>query len=144
MCPKITAVRQKHCICRDARFCVSTNTIGRFIPTRQRRIRYPRRDARFCVSTARLITNHKYLSTYINTYKQQTFRKWISELRIEEAKIILLQEPEITLAEIAHRTGYADKSHFLRHFREQTGVSPTEWRKLIQKQKFPVLTPEQP
>ena len=93
---------------------------------------------------ARLITNHKYLSTYINTYKQQTFRKWINELRIEEAKIIILQEPEITLTEIAHRTGYADKSHFLRHFREQTGVSPTEWRKLIQKQKFPVLTPEQP
>ena len=90
------------------------------------------------VLAAKLTTNHKYLSTYINTYKKQTFRKWINELRIEEAKIILLQEQETTLTEIAHRTGYSDKSHFLRQFKEQTGISPTEWRKVVRTSSFPV------
>ena len=90
------------------------------------------------ILAAKLTTNHKYLSTYINTYKKQTFRKWINELRIEEAKIILLQEQETTLTEIAHRTGYSDKSHFLRQFKEQTGISPTEWRKVVRTSSFPV------
>jgi AraC-like DNA-binding protein len=81
------------------------------------------------ILAAKLATNHKYLSTHINTHKKRTFRKWINELRIEEAKIILLQEQGMTLTEIAHRTGYSDKSHFLRLFKEQTGMSPTEWRK---------------
>jgi YesN/AraC family two-component response regulator len=90
------------------------------------------------ILAAKLITNHKYLSTHINTCKKQTFRRWINELRIEEAKIILLQEPETALTEIADRTGYSDKSHFLRQFKEQTGVSSTEWRKQVHTSSFPV------
>jgi AraC-like DNA-binding protein len=93
---------------------------------------------------ALLYTNQKYLSSYINTYKKQTFRKWINELRIEEAKILLLQEPKTTLTEIFHRTGFSEKSHFLRQFKEQTGVSPTEWKNRVRTKNFPVLTPKQP
>jgi AraC-like DNA-binding protein len=93
---------------------------------------------------ALLYTNQKYLSSYINTHKKQTFRKWINELRIEEAKILLLQEPKTTLTEIANRAGFSEKSHFLRQFKEQTGVSPTEWKNRVRTQKFHVLTPKQP
>jgi AraC-like DNA-binding protein len=81
------------------------------------------------ILSARLFTNPKYISTYINTHKKQTFRKWINEIRIEEAKSILAEEPDATLIDVAHRTGYADKSHFLRQFKELNGISPTEWRK---------------
>jgi AraC-like DNA-binding protein len=80
---------------------------------------------------SRLFTNPKYISTYINKHKKQTFRKWINELRIEEAKVILTREPDTTLTDVAHRTGYADKSHFLRQFKELNGVSPTEWRRQV-------------
>jgi AraC-like DNA-binding protein len=86
----------------------------------------------------RLYTNHKYLSTYINTYKHQTFRDWINELRIEEAKNLLLQYPEITGSEVAHQAGFSDRSHFLRQFKKHTGVSPTKWKKLADTQIFPV------
>jgi AraC-like DNA-binding protein len=78
----------------------------------------------------KLVTNNKYLSTYINTYKKQTFRDWINELRIEEAKILLLQYPELTVNEIAHNTGFSDKSHFLRRFKEQVKLSPTNWKNI--------------
>ena len=96
------------------------------------------------ILAAKLITNQKYLSTYINTYKKQTFRKWINGLRIEEAKIILLQDPKTTLTDVAHRTGFSEKSHFIRRFKEQTGVSPTEWRNRVRAQGFQVLPPELP
>jgi AraC-like DNA-binding protein len=77
---------------------------------------------------AKLLTNNKYLSTYINTYKKQTFREWINEMRIEEAKILLLQHPKLTVTEIARRIGFSDKSHFLRQFKMQVKVSPTEYK----------------
>ncbi|GHT66837.1 hypothetical protein AGMMS50239_28970 [Bacteroidia bacterium] len=86
----------------------------------------------------RLCTNGKYLSVYINTRKNQTFREWINELRIEEAKILLLQYPEITGSEVACQTGFSDRSHFLRQFKKHTNTSPTEWKKRAGTQNFPV------
>jgi AraC-like DNA-binding protein len=93
---------------------------------------------------SKLITNHKYLSAYINTYKKQTFRKWINELRIEEAKLLMMQEPKTPLTEIALRAGFSEKSHFFRRFKEQTGVSPAEWRNVQTRAIFPVTTPAKP
>jgi len=96
------------------------------------------------IMSAKLITNQKYLSTYINTYKKQTFREWINELRIEEAKILLLQYPEMPLKEVASQVGFSDKSHFLRQFKKLTNVSPTIWKNIVHAQSFPVLTPKRP
>jgi AraC-like DNA-binding protein len=81
---------------------------------------------------ARLNTNSKYLSTCINTGKRQTFREWINELRIEEAQNMLLQYPGMTINEITEKTGFLDKSHFLRNFKKQNKLSPTEWKNRMQ------------
>jgi AraC-like DNA-binding protein len=78
---------------------------------------------------ARLGTNRNYLSRHINTVKQQTFRNWINTLRIEEAKTLMLQNPGITIGEIALRVGIPDKSNFTRSFGKQTSLSPQAWRK---------------
>jgi AraC-like DNA-binding protein len=81
---------------------------------------------------ARLNTNSKYLSICINTGKRQTFREWINGLRIEEAQNMLLQYPDMTINEIAEKTGFLDKSHFLRNFKKQNKLSPTEWKNRMQ------------
>jgi AraC-like DNA-binding protein len=75
-----------------------------------------------------ICTNHKYLSVYINTRKKQTFREWINRLRIEEAQHLMQQYPDMTVNEIAERTGFSDKSHFLRCFKKLTNLYPTEWK----------------
>jgi AraC-like DNA-binding protein len=75
-----------------------------------------------------LCTNKKYLSIYINTRKKQTFREWINQLRMEEAKNLLRQYPDKTINEIARLTGFSDKSNFIRQFRKQTNQSPTDWK----------------
>ncbi|MDR0749975.1 MAG: helix-turn-helix domain-containing protein [Tannerellaceae bacterium] len=90
---------------------------------------------------ARLHTNNKYLSTYINTRKKQTFREWINKLRIEEAQSLLLQYPGMKINEIAHKTGFLDKSHFLRQFKKQNKQSPTAWRNHVRTHNSPVQTP---
>lgn len=90
-----------------------------------------------------LYTNSKYLSVYINTHKQQTFREWINELRIDKAKLLLLQYPQMTINEVALKIGFSDKSHFLRQFKKQTNISTSEWKKIAKTQDFPICTPKQ-
>ena len=73
-------------------------------------------------------TNRSYLSEYINNVIGKTFRQWINELRIEEAKTLMQQYPEMTLNEIALQVGYSDKSNFIRQFIKQIGSSPNTWK----------------
>jgi AraC-like DNA-binding protein len=75
-----------------------------------------------------LYTNRNYLSSYINKYRKQTFREWINEMRIEEAKTLLRQHPKLSIQEIALHTGFANKSNFGRQFLKQTGSTPKKWR----------------
>jgi AraC-like DNA-binding protein len=77
---------------------------------------------------ATLYTNRSYLSIYMNRYKKQTFGEWINDLRIEEAKRLLIQYPGMSVQEIAQRAGFSERSHFTRHFTKQTGLSPKCWR----------------
>ena len=77
---------------------------------------------------AELFTNRNYLSSYINRRRKQTFREWINELRIEEAKKLLLQHPKLSVQDIALRTGFAGNSNFGRRFLKQTGLTPKKWR----------------
>jgi AraC-like DNA-binding protein len=76
----------------------------------------------------RLGTNGKYLSVYINTRKNQTFREWINTLRVEEAKALLRQHPEMAVKEIALNMGFLTESHFGRHFHALSGFSPSHYR----------------
>ncbi|MBD1379604.1 helix-turn-helix domain-containing protein [Metabacillus arenae] len=55
-------------------------------------------------------------------------RKYLSELKLQEAKI-LIQQPDISLSEIATRLGYKNLSHFSRQFKKWTGLNPSEYRK---------------
>jgi AraC family transcriptional regulator len=57
-----------------------------------------------------------------------TFREWINRLRIEEAKRLLLDFPDMNVSEIALQTGFATQSHFSQQFRTITNLSPSNWR----------------
>lgn len=54
-----------------------------------------------------------------------TLRK---ELRIYDAKELILQNPEMTIYEISEMVGLTDKSNFRKNFTELIGVSPSVWR----------------
>lgn len=56
------------------------------------------------------------------------FARYLREQRVERAAKLLRESSE-TIADIAHRTGFADQSHLLRCFRDKFGVSPKEYRR---------------
>lgn len=75
-----------------------------------------------------LNTNRTYLSDYVNTCLRKTFKEWISELRINESKALLLKYPDKSILEISEVVGFSDKSNFGRLFAKHTGMSPKAWR----------------
>ncbi len=76
-----------------------------------------------------LKTNRTYLSSYIKLVYQLSFREWISSLRLEYAKTMLNECPELTIAEIVEKSGFQSASHFIRLFKEKEECSPARWRK---------------
>jgi AraC-like DNA-binding protein/type IV secretory pathway TrbD component len=76
----------------------------------------------------KLYTNRDYLSTYINTSRGKTFREWVNELRIDEAKRLLTEYPDMTVGEISEKVGFVNKSHFGRTFLALTKSTPQVWR----------------
>lgn len=76
-----------------------------------------------------LHTNRTYLSGYIKSTYNVSFRDWITGLRMEYAKRLLDKYPELTIADISARSGFQSPSHFIRLFREREGFSPAKWRK---------------
>ena len=78
-----------------------------------------------------LLTNRTYLSSYINTTYDTTFREWITRLRIEYAKRLLLGSPELTVQDVSERSGFQSTSHFIRIFKERTACPPAKWRKTV-------------
>ena len=76
-----------------------------------------------------LHTNRTYLSEYIKTTYNMSFRDWIIGLRIEYAKRLLVQYQALTVADVAEKSGFQSSSHFIRLFKENAGCTPVKWRK---------------
>lgn len=77
-------------------------------------------------------TNRTYLSQYINTTYNCSFRDFIVTLRIEEAKKILLADLTQDISEIAENTGFSSTSNFYRSFKKLEHMTPNTYRKNVQ------------
>ena len=75
-----------------------------------------------------LCTNRTYLSEHINRVYGMTFRDWIIGMRIEYAKNLMTQNPQMKIQEVAESAGFLSLSHFSRTFSEREGCSPARWR----------------
>lgn len=67
---------------------------------------------------------HKYFNCNLGDY--------IRKLKINKSLSILTTN-EKSLTEIALDCGFADQSHFIRCFKENTGITPLKYRKLLEK-----------
>ena len=76
-----------------------------------------------------LYTNRTYLSAYIKTMYKMTFREWITCLRLEYAKNILKEHPEINIQKLAESSGFLSQSNFIKLFSEKEGCTPAKWKK---------------
>ena len=62
------------------------------------------------------------------------YRDYLIYLRIEYAKELLARE-DISVTELCRRVGYGNVSHFIKLFREVTGVTPAKYRKKSREEK---------
>ena len=68
------------------------------------------------------------LNRFIRSWYDKGVLSWRKELRIEEAKRLLLSLPDVPVSEIGRLVGIEDKSNFRKQFTELVRMSPRAWR----------------
>ncbi|MFY9175776.1 MAG: AraC family transcriptional regulator [Caldicoprobacterales bacterium] len=56
--------------------------------------------------------------------------KYLTRLRIQKAKELLVSSPDMSIKDIARSTGYSDPSYFCSVFKEHEKLTPLEFRKM--------------
>ena len=69
-----------------------------------------------------------YLTRLFGRYAGESPLKYLTNLRIQEAKRLLL-DTSLPISVVGERVGYPDQFHFSKTFRKATGVNPSAFRK---------------
>jgi len=72
---------------------------------------------------------YSYLSNLFSSVVGTTIEKYIILQRIERVKELLVYD-ELTLSEIAWKTGYSSVQHLSNQFKKVIGMSPTAYKKM--------------
>lgn len=65
-----------------------------------------------------------------------TFKKYLNQVRINEAKR-LLEQTDKQIMDVAYSVGYGNASHFNKVFKSSEGCAPNEYRKIMKKSPNP-------
>jgi AraC-like DNA-binding protein len=78
-------------------------------------------------------TSARVLSQVINSHFDKNFSEYINFFRIEEAKKLLIASlaDGTTVLEIAYASGFNSKSNFYTAFKQQTGITPSQFKSSI-------------
>lgn len=74
------------------------------------------------------MTGHQ-LSEFINVQFAMSFSRYIREQRVNQARVLLVDEPESSVLSISLETGFKSQSNFYAAFKELTQQSPGDYRK---------------
>lgn len=73
----------------------------------------------------------QYLSKIIKNYTGKTFIEIVQKIKMDKASTFLLNT-NFTVTDISYMVGYDNKEHFIRTFKKNFGLSPTQYRKSMQ------------
>lgn len=76
-------------------------------------------------------TNKNILSEAVKAIAGQTLMEYIRTIQLEEARRLLDNQPELTNENLAFDCGFNALSTFYRLFRKQYGITPNEYRKMV-------------
>lgn len=72
--------------------------------------------------------NPKQLSRIINKKMHANFFELINNLRVEQAKQLLTNEPSLAIVDVMFQSGFQTKSAFNRVFKQTANVTPSQYR----------------
>ncbi|SIR05866.1 Helix-turn-helix domain-containing protein [Alkalispirochaeta americana] len=70
----------------------------------------------------------EHLCRVYKRLRSETPMHYLTGLRIQEAKRLLLQNPEADIKNVGEMVGYLNPHYFSRYFKKKTGMSPSEYR----------------
>ncbi len=68
-----------------------------------------------------------HLTTVVRRKTGRTVQQWISERRMQQARL-LLTGTDLTVAAVSRHVGYPDVSYFIKRFRAHHSLTPAQWR----------------
>ncbi len=87
-----------------------------------------------CIEEA-LGQDYKTVSRIFSAVEGRTIEKYYIAARIEKAKE-LLSYGDVTLTEIAYRLGYSSVAFLSRQFKQETGMTPTQYQRGCHDRRF--------
>lgn len=72
-----------------------------------------------------------YLSRFFKRNTGKGVLEYIHECRVEKAKEMMLQNPDIKAKEVAEAVGFANLATFIRVFKKREGITPGQFREEI-------------
>ena len=67
-------------------------------------------------------------TSYLSNIHGNTFRTWLSAIRVREAKRLMTEHPEYSNEVVSAECGFSSRVYFQRLFKEKTGLTPAEWK----------------
>ncbi len=88
-----------------------------------------RKNINMAMVANQVSVNYTWFSEKFKEHTGMNFNEYIKKLRIEEA-CSLLEKGCYKVYEVSEKSGFGDVKYFMKTFKECTGVSPGEWKKL--------------
>ena len=75
--------------------------------------------------------NRTYLSQFIHAEYECNFYQLVTNYRIEEAKRLMREHPEMQLQDVAEQSGFSSPVVFSRTFTRDVGITPSAWSAML-------------
>ena len=72
--------------------------------------------------------NPKYMSTLFRKETGERFNVYLTRIRLQQAKKLLIAFPYLHIYEVAQKVGYENTKHFISVFRQWFSVTPRQYR----------------
>lgn len=73
----------------------------------------------------------RLLSEFLNKYYKVNFCTWINTLRVEEVKRLLVERPNLSIADISVMVGFSDPASLSKIFKKISNESPSSYKKRL-------------
>lgn len=74
--------------------------------------------------------SHAQFTRLFRSVSHITFKEYVTEIRINYAKLLLSSNPTIAIEDLAYEVGYSSTSYFIQCFKKHTGITPMKYKYL--------------
>ena len=108
----------------------------RKIPVTQRKVQdaidfiddnFYKKDMSLNMVAGEIGANASYLSSIFKKEKGCSLSRYLTQVRLEQAKKYLIEYPDKTLIDISESVGYSDVYYFSKNFKKYYGISPSKY-----------------